>query len=138
MEIRGEKGYKRFEKYFLGGNSTNQRKNSYVFQGLNEDELNVTQLMRLNLALQFNPINKIYVTPHFDVASLGFDDFNEYIKNAFSPNGTWTENFETSTLMSVGANVSYHSFLGPINFDLSWVNKINKVRVFFSVGLTLK
>ena len=59
-------------------------------------------------------------------------------KNAFSPNGTWTENFETSTLMSVGANGSYHSFLGPINFDLSWVNKINKVRVFFSVGLTLK
>lgn len=130
-----EVGYS--QKYFLGGNLPNQRKNSYVFQGLNEDELNVTQLMRLNLALQFNPMKRTYITSHFDIASVGFNDFNEYLKNAFSPNGNWTENIETSTLMSAGVNLSYYSFLGPINFDLSWVNKINKVRIFFSVGLAL-
>ncbi len=44
---------------------------------------------------------------------------------------------ETSTLFSVGTTFSYHSFLGPVNFDLSWVNKISKVRVFFSIGLML-
>lgn len=130
-----EYGYN--QKYFLGGNLPNQRKNSYEFQGLNEDELNATQLMRLNLAVQFNPLNKTYITPHFDIASVGFDDFDEYLKNAFSPQGNWTENIETSTLISAGVNFSYNSYLGPLNFDLSWVNKIDKIRIFFSLGLTL-
>lgn len=125
------------QKYFLGGNLPNQRKNSYMFYGLNEDELNVTQLMRLNLGLQFNPIKSIYITPHFDIASVGFSDFNEYKKNAFSPDGNWTEYTETSTIMSAGATAAYHSFLGPISFDVSWVNNVSDLRVFFSVGLIL-
>jgi len=125
------------QKYFLGGTLHNQRKNSYVFYGLNEDELNVTQFMRLNLGLQFNPAKKIYITPHFDIASVGFDDFDEYIDNAFTPKGDWTENIETSTLMTAGTTAAYHSFLGPISFDVSWVNNINQVRVFFSIGLIL-
>ena len=115
----------------------NQRKNSFLFPGLHEDELHVSQLMRLNLAVQFNPINKMYLTPHFDISSVGFGDFNDYVKNAFSPNGSWAELNETSALFSAGTTFSYHSFLGPVNFDLSWVNKISKVRVFFSVGLML-
>jgi len=36
--------------------------------------------------------------------------------------------------MSAGATFSYHTMLGPINFDVAWVNDINKVRLFFSVG----
>ncbi len=73
------------QKYFLGGNVPNQRKNSYLFPGLHEDELYVSQLMRLNLAVQFNPLKKIYLTPHFDIASVGFKNFNDNYKNAFSP-----------------------------------------------------
>lgn len=123
------------EKYFLGGNLTNSRRKSYSYAGLKDSELNVNQFMRLNLAIQFSPVKKLYITPHYDLSSVGFGDFNEYIKDAFSPNGNWTEKFETSTLMSAGATLSYHSFLGPVDFDVSWVNDIDKVRLFFSVGL---
>ena len=62
-------------------------------------------------------------------------DFDEYIKDAFSPKGNWSEQDETSSLFSAGTTFSYHSYLGPVNFDVSWVNDINKVRVFFSLGL---
>jgi len=125
------------QKYFLGGNLPNQRKNSFMFYGLNEDELNVSQFMKLHLGLQFNPINKMYFTPHFDIASVGFNEFNEYIENAFSPSGNWTEYSETSTIMSAGVTAAYHSFMGPINFDVSWVNNISDLRIFFSIGLIL-
>jgi len=122
-------------KYFLGGNLSPPRQSSYTFPGLHEDELVVNQLMKLNLGLQFNPINKIYLTPHLNFASVGFENFDEYIKDAFSPNGSWEEQIETSGLFSFGATASYNSYLGPVNFDVSWVNDINKVRIFFSVGL---
>ncbi len=124
-------------KFFLGGNLLTPRESSYAFPGLHEDELNVNQFMKLNLGFQFNPINKIFVTPHFNFASVGFGDFEEYIKDAFSPHGNWAEQIETSGLFSLGATASYNSYLGPVNFDVSWVNDINKVRLFFSVGLSL-
>lgn len=122
-------------KYFLGGNLINQRKGRFIFPGLHEDELSVNQFLKLNLALQFSPIKKLYLTPHLNVASVGFGDFNEYIKDVVSPNGNWQDMMETSSLISAGATLSYESFLGPIDFDVSWVNDINKVRVFFSIGL---
>jgi NTE family protein len=124
-------------KYSLGGMLTAPRNNSYVFYGLHEDEIFVTQLMRVSLGVQINPLSKIYVTPHLDVASIGYQDFNDYIGNAFSPSGKWSYGYETSAIISAGATFAYHSFLGPVNFDVSWVNDINKVRVFFSVGLLL-
>lgn len=124
-------------KYFLGGNLSHPRQSSYFFPGLHEDELSAEQLMKFNIGIQFNPINKIYVTPHFNYASVGFEDFNEYIKDAFSPKGNWDEQFETSSLFSAGTTFFYQSYLGPVIFDVSWVNDINKVRVFFNIGLQL-
>jgi NTE family protein len=124
-------------QYLLGGILTAPRRGNYTFAGLHEDELAVTQFMRISLAAQLNPFKKVFITPHFDVASIGYGDFNDYMEDAFSPDGNWSEGFETSTLMSAGATFAYHSLLGPVNFDVSWVNDINKVRVFFSVGLML-
>ncbi len=124
-------------QYSLGGILTAPRRSNYTFAGLHEDELAVTQFMRISLAAQLNPFKKVFITPHFDVASIGYGDFNDYIEDAFSPSGNWSEGFDTSTLMSAGATFAYHSLLGPVNFDVSWVNDINKVRVFFSVGLML-
>ena len=124
-------------KYFLGGNMTNPRNGSFTFPGLYEDELNVNHFLKLNVGAQFNPANKLYITPHFNIASVGFESFNDYIKEAFSPNGKWSESLDTSALISAGATAAYHSYLGPITFDVSYVNDINKVRVFFSVGLVL-
>ena len=127
--------------YSLGGILTAPRRDNYVFAGLHEDELFVTQFMRISLAAQFNPVKKVFIIPHYDLATTGTGDFNDYIETAFSPSGSWSDpdpdTFNASTLMSAGVTFAYHSLLGPINFDVSWVNDINKVRVFFSVGLVL-
>lgn len=124
-------------KYFLGGNLTRPRKDNYVFKGLHETELFVTQFMMLNLGLQVNLFGSVYITPHFNIASVGYEGFNDYIKTAFTPKGEWQQLYETSLLMSGGITASYDSFLGPVDFDVSWVNNISKVRVFFLVGIPL-
>ncbi|MCF6308784.1 MAG: patatin-like phospholipase family protein [Flavobacteriaceae bacterium] len=121
--------------YFLGGNMDNARNNSHVFPGLKEDELNVSQFMKLDLGVQFKLINKVYVVPHVNIASVGFLGFNDYIEDAFNPKGDWTNQLDTSAIFATGLTVSYHSILGPVNFDLSYVNDIDKLRLFFSVGL---
>ena len=123
-------------KYFLGGILPSPGSNRFAFPGLNEDELNVTQFMAIKLGTQINPTGKIYLTPHFNIATVGFDNFNEYIGDAFSPKGNWDQNKETSFLMSGGAAISYQSILGPIHFDTSWINNIDKVRLYFSVGFS--
>ena len=122
-------------KYSLGGYIPNNRNNSYLFAGLHEDELTVNQFMKLRLALQFTPINNIYVVPHVNIASVGFTNFDDYIEDAFLPKGNWEYKTETSMLMSAGATFSYNSLLGPVNFDISYVNDIDKLRLYFSVGL---
>ena len=125
-------------KYFLGGNLRTFNYKSYAFRGLREDELNVSQFMKLNLAVQFMPVSNVYLTPHFEAASVGFGDFGDYMEDAFSPSGDWQEGHETketSAIMSAGLTISYDSFLGPINFDASWVKDIDDVRLFFSLGL---
>jgi NTE family protein len=124
-------------KYFLGGNLVRPRKDNYVFKGLHETELFVTQFMMVNLGLQVNPFGSVFLTPHFNIASVGYRGFEDYIKTAFSPKGNWQELYESSLLMSGGITASYDSFLGPVDIDISWVNDINKVRIFFTVGIPL-
>lgn len=123
-------------KYFFGGIIPSSGSNRISFPGLNEDELNVTQFMGIKLGTQINPMGKIYLTPHFNIASVGFDNFNEYIGNVFNPKGNWNQSLESSLVMSGGAAISYQSILGPIHFDTSWINNIGKVRLFFSVGFS--
>ncbi|TDP03639.1 patatin-like phospholipase family protein [Flavobacterium sp. 245] len=124
-------------KYFLGGIIPSSGSNRFSFAGLNEDEVNVTQYMGLRLGSQINLTGKIYLTPHFNIASVGFDTFDDYIGHVFSPKGKWDENTEPSLILSGGSAISYQSILGPIHFDMSWINNIDKVRLFFSVGLSL-
>jgi NTE family protein len=124
-------------KYFLGGIIPSSGSSRFSFPGLNEDELNVTQFMGMRLGAQLNLKGKIYLTPHFNIASVGFDNFNEYIDKVFTSKGNWDENLETSLLVSTGAAISYESILGPIHFDTSWINNTDKTRLFFSVGFSL-
>lgn len=121
-------------KYFLGGNILDPRSDNYVFPGLNESELTVNQFVKLNMGIQFRAMNKIYLTPHVDIASVGFNGFSDYRKKAFSAKGKWQDATEASMLVSAGTKISYNSILGPIDFDVSWVNGTNKVRFFIGVG----
>jgi len=123
-------------KYFVGGILPSSGNNRFAFPGLHDDEVNASQFMEVRLGAQINPLGKIYITPHFNIASVGFKNFNEYIDDAFSPKGNWDKGIETSLLLSGGAALSYQSILGPIHFDTSWINNIDKVRLFFSVGFT--
>lgn len=121
--------------YGLGGVVPQARVGTFMFPGLHEDETFVTQMMRIDLGAQINPFSKFYFTPHVNIATVGFNDFDDYIDNAFSPSGNWSDGIETSSIISAGIEFAYHSFLGPVNFDVSYVNDIDKVRVFFSIGL---
>ena len=122
-------------KYFLGGSLESSDGNSYQFRGLNDDELNLTQFMKVNFDLQVNPIPKIFITPHVDVATVGFGTFDDYINDAFSSNADWQSRTEPGWLVSGGVTLAYYSLLGPITFDTSWVNNLDKTNLFFSIGL---
>ncbi|WP_445736737.1 patatin-like phospholipase family protein [Mariniflexile sp.] len=124
-------------KYFFGGNQLDPRSDSYIFPGLNEGELTASQFMKLNLAVQINYKKNLYLTPHIDMASVGFKGFDDYIKKAFNPTGKWEDSNVPGFLMSTGATLSYNSILGPVDFDLSWVNGTNKIRFFIGVGFPL-
>lgn len=124
-------------KYFIGGLIPTSGSYRFAFPGLNEDEINATQFMAVKLAAQINIFGKVYITPHANLASVGFNNFNEYIGDAFAPKGDWDLNEDASLLLSSGVAFSYLSILGPINFDLSWVNNIDKAKVYFSVGYSL-
>ncbi len=120
--------------YFIGGNVVRPRKDNFVLPGLKEDELSVTQFTMINMAAQFRPMDNVYLTPHFNFGSVGFDDFDTYANDFFSPNGQWDEQATTSFIATAGVTVSYNSILGPIDFDVSWVNNVSKIRLFFGVG----
>jgi NTE family protein len=120
--------------YFLGGNVVRPRKDSFIIPGLKEDELSATQFTMIKIAAQFSPFEKIYLTPHLNFGSVGFNNFDTYANNFFSPDGDWDEQTTASILGSVGITASYNSILGPIDFDLSWVNDVSKIRLFFGVG----
>ena len=124
--------------YYLGGYLPGTRINNLVFPGLNENDVPVTQAIKAHIKLQTNPFHNIYISPHFNYASIGFSNFNEYIKSAFLPDGNWSESFAPSSLISIGTTVSYNSILGPVNLDISLLNDTGKVRGYFGAGLFLQ
>lgn len=124
-------------KYYLGGNLTQNRRDSYVFHGLKDSELVTTQFMKMNLALQASLFRNIYITPYINMASVGFKDSDDYFKSFFNPDGDWINTTTTSLLFSAGTTLSYNSILGPVSFDIAYLNNVNQFNVFFSVGLRL-
>ena len=124
-------------KYSLGGNILDPRRDSFIFPGLDEGELNVSQLTKLNIGLQYNFKSKLFITPHANVAAIGFENFENYTKNIFSANTDWRKQSDVKYLLSSGATLGYDSILGPVSFDVSWVNDSNRVNIFFGVGFQL-
>ena len=121
-------------KYILGGNIINPRNDTRPFPGLNQKELIVNQYVGVSLGTQLNVFRKVFLTPHVNMASVGFGSFEDYADDFFNPSGDWINATETSFVMSAGSTLSYNSLLGPISFDLSWVNRTNNLRVFLGVG----
>ncbi|MFD1315488.1 patatin-like phospholipase family protein [Namhaeicola litoreus] len=124
-------------KYYLGGVLTRPRRDNFVLPGLLESELAVNQFMMVELALQYNFLGLFYLKPHVNFGTVGFSDFNNYIEDAFSPDGNWKETIDPSSIFTAGVTTSIDTFLGPIDFDLSYTNDISKIRFFIGVGYQL-
>lgn len=124
-------------KYSLGGNLLDPRKDSYIFPGLNEGDLNVTQFTKVNVALQYNFKTKLFVTPHANFAAVGFGNLENYTENLFTADTHWRKQTDVRYLISSGATLGYDSILGPVTFDFSWVNDTHKMKLFFGVGFIL-
>jgi NTE family protein len=69
-----------------------------------------------------------------NLGSVGYANFDTYINSFLSPNGNWDEQSATSFLAPGRVTASYNSILGPIDFDLTWVNNVINLRLFFGVG----
>jgi NTE family protein len=123
------------ELYLLGGNLPIQRADSFAFQGLNEDELSVSQFMMVKLGLQFSTSSKFFITPQLNIASVGFDTLEKYTDNFFTPSSNWQALDGTSILYSAGATISYKSILGPIDLNTTWTNDSKELRVFLNIGI---
>ena len=124
-------------KYILGGNQIDPRRDSFIFPGLIQGEVFATQFTKLNVGIQYNFKPKLYVIPHADMALVGFGDFSNFIENAIPAKGHWQEFKDVSFLFSSGVTLGYDSILGPVTFDVSWVNDADKIRFFFGVGFPL-
>ena len=68
---------------------------------------------------------------------MGFGSFEDYIKNVVPAKGQWQDFKDVSFLLSSGLTIGYDSILGPVTFDVSWVNDMDKIRFFFGVGFPL-
>jgi NTE family protein len=124
-------------KYNLGGYISPNRRDSFRFNGLADSELLATQFIKTHLGLQINPARNIYITPYLNLASVGFSNVDSFFKEMFSSGARWIDTLDTSTLFSAGSTFSYHSILGPVNFDMAYVNHVSGIPLFFSVGLNL-
>jgi NTE family protein len=124
-------------KYNLGGYISPNRRDSFRFNGLADSELLVTQFIKTHLGLQINPARNIYITPYLNLASVGFSNADSFFKEMFSFGARWIDTLDTSALFSAGSTFSYHSILGPVNFDMAYVNHVSGIPLFFSVGLNL-
>jgi NTE family protein len=121
--------------FYMGGNIPIARYNTTPFEGLQEDEIISSQFIMLKLGSQINFLNSFYLTPHINTAIVGFSDIEDFYDNIFSASGNWQNGVDTSYLFSVGTTLSYNSFLGPIDLNVTYINDINQLRIFFSVGI---
>ncbi|WP_255572932.1 patatin-like phospholipase family protein [Hanstruepera marina] len=124
-------------QYYLGGFLSQNRRDSHRFNGLRDSELIVTQFITARVAAQIQLLRNIYATPYLNLGSVGFGDADDYLKELFSPDGDWIDTSTTSFLFSGGTTLSYDSLLGPVNFDIAYLNNENMLNLFFSVGLKL-
>lgn len=124
-------------QYTLGGYLADPRKDSFPFAGINEGTLNVSQFTKLNIGLQYNFKTKLFLIPHADIAALGFETLENYSQKIFTADPHWREATGVRYLFSSGATLGYDSILGPVTFDVSWVNDTHKLNLFFGVGFQL-
>ncbi len=120
--------------YFIGGSTVLARSGSFTMTGLKEGEALASQFVKVDLGVQYELQQKLFITPHINTLVFGLDTFSEFLKNSTKPASDWSNAEKTGLIVSTGLTASYSSILGPINIDVSYVNGIEKFRFFIGVG----
>jgi NTE family protein len=120
-------GYLYLNNYFrLGGTEEREMTANLNFIGLKQGEVPVRSLLSLALAIQYSPVEKLYLTPTFNYAA----DGNGYniTANVFKRN---------SDYRGYGLHLGYMSAIGPVDFVVSKA-EIGGIslpwRLYFSFG----
>ena len=124
-------------KYMLGGFQSSSKEYIIPFLGLHENEVfNISQVVNFSLRSQYNVLDKIYITPHINYAAFGYGSHNDFFEDKLVPRSKLNTVDEVNKFVyTLGATASYNSILGPVNFDVSYANGANNLRLFFGVGL---
>ncbi|MGB2232420.1 MAG: patatin-like phospholipase family protein, partial [Flavobacteriaceae bacterium] len=113
-------------KFALGGFLNQNQRNGYKFKGLGDSQLLTTQFIKAHFNYQYEISRNIFLTPHINFGLVGFGKFDDFLNEIKLSNSNWS-NLETSSLMfTSGITAAYNSILGPVFFDLSYINDLNK------------
>jgi len=117
-----------YQEFLIGGYQT-IRFTDLRFWGLNYGEIQVPNYIKAGLEAQVIPIKNIYLRAGVNYLSYS-DSYSindkDFISNIFQ-DGNYT---------GYGADLTYHSILGPITVGISSNNRDHKLRYYFSLGLS--
>lgn len=122
-------------KFALGGFLNQNQRNGFKFKGLGDSQLLTTQFIKAHFNYQYEIGRNVFLTPHINFGLVGFGKFDDFVDEINLSNSHWS-NLEISSLMfTTGITAAYNSILGPVFLDLSYINDVNKLPVFFSTGM---
>lgn len=107
------------QKFHLGGEANLDPNHRLVFTGLLNNAYPMNNITSLYLGVQYNPYNKMFVTPSVSLAC----DMASPIP--FTEDSDW--------IFGYGIDVAYLSFMGPIK--VSWSRNNIMSKNFFIIGL---
>lgn len=123
-----DEGPKTFQEFYVGGYQ-NIRFGDTRFWGLNYAEVTTPNFIKAGADLQFIPVKKFYVR--------GGVNWLGYSRQYPIDEGEFPDKiFRDETYFGYGADVSYHSILGPITVGVSSNSSDKKIRTYLSIGLS--
>ncbi|WP_243839772.1 patatin-like phospholipase family protein [Algoriphagus zhangzhouensis] len=128
LTLTNDESGKSYREFFVGGYQI-IRFIDTNFWGLNYGEVQTPNFAKVGADLQFIPIKKLYLRAGANF--LGFSDhipLKEVLKNG--------DFLNQKTYLGFGADISYHSLLGPITLGMGTNTSDKKLRTYVSIGLS--
>ncbi len=117
----------------VGGQLSRPRATNFMFTGLKEAELAVSQVMIAGAQVQVSLAKNMYVIPSINILAAGYDA-SDYWQTLGEFH--FTSEREDGAFYQVGYGISaaYMSLLGPVSVTVSEDAQIGKVRWFLNIG----
>ncbi len=126
------------QKYFFIGGMEQRARSQYItFSGLREGELFSTQTALSSFDVQWEIRPNLFISPNVSAGITGILPLTDFLSELYNINSDWnsTNLSEVHYLYSYGLKIGMMSPTGPIQLGIAKVNKINKLRVYFSLGM---